>query len=381
MAVSSLMRGSERDFIQRLVDSAPHITVTDEFRHPAVQPATQRYPDGAVSISHVKPKTEVRGIRGYKQKMAYIETLPGVRVAPVLSGQIILSFAGKEEGVLMNGVVPERMAGVSDIEDKIVAGRLQALSANPNGIVIGRALAKKMNLEMGDNLTVSSPVGQVRTMKIVGLFETGATAVDEGQAYVLLKRAQVLLDRPDRANMLVMQLDDPYAARAVAERIETHIGYRAKSWQEASESLLSVLLVRNIIMYSVVSAILVVASFGIYNIISTVVMEKRRDIAILKSMGFTARDVRHVFLWEGTVIGLIGSAGGLALGYGLMAVLSTLRFEVPGVTAAINLPLYWGVDQALMACAFAALSAMGAAYFPARKAGLVHPVDILRGQA
>jgi lipoprotein-releasing system permease protein len=381
MAVSSLMRGSEQDFIKRLVDSAPHITVSDEFRDAPVQPAVKRFPDGAVAISNVKPKTEVRGIRGYKQKMAYIEHIPGVRVAPVLSGQIILTYAGKEQGVLMNGVVPELMAGVSDIEEKIVAGNMQALSSSPNGVIIGRALAKKMNLEMGDNVTVSSPVGLVRTMKIVGLFETGATAIDEGQAYVLLKRAQVLLDRPDRANMLVMQLDDPYASREVAARIEKHIGYRSRSWQEASESLLSVLLVRNIIMYSVVSAILVVASFGIYNIISTVVMEKRRDIAILKSMGFTARDVRHIFLWEGTIIGLMGSVGGLTLGYGLIWALSTLRFQVPGVSVPIEMPVYWGLDQALIACAFAALSAMAAAYFPARKAGLVHPVDILRGQA
>ena len=381
MAVSSLMRGSERDFIKRLVDSAPHITISDEFRNPPEQPAVKAFPGAAVSVSNVKPRTEVRGIRGYKQKMAYIARLPGVRVAPVLSGQIILSFAGKEEGVLMNGVVPGMMTGVSDIEDKIVAGSLQALAGNPNGVIIGRALARKMNLDMGDNLTVSSPVGQVRTMKIVGLFETGMTAVDEGQAYVLLKRAQVLLDRPDRANRLVMQLDDPYASRAMAARIEAHVGYRAQSWQEASESLLSVLLVRNIIMYSVVSAILVVASFGIYNIISTVVMEKRRDIAILKSMGFTARDIRRIFLWEGTFIGIMGSVAGLAVGMGLMAVLAALRFQPPGVTIPINLPIYWGIDQALMACAFATLSAMGAAYFPARKAGLVHPVDILRGQA
>ncbi len=381
MAVSSLMRGSERDFINRLVDSAPHITVSDEFRDPPEQPAVRAFPDGAVSVSNVKPRTEVRGIRGYKQKMEYIARLPGARVAPVLSGQIILSFAGKEEGVLMNGVVPGMMTGVSDIEDKIVAGSLQALAGNTNGIIIGRALAKKMNLDMGDNLTVSSPVGQVRTMKIVGLFETGMTSVDEGQAYVLLKRAQVLLDRPDRANMLVMQLDDPYASREMAARIEEHVGYRAQSWQEASESLLSVLLVRNIIMYSVVSAILVVASFGIYNIISTVVMEKRRDIAILKSMGFTARDIRRIFLWEGTFIGIMGSVAGLAVGMGLMAALAALRFEPPGVSIPINLPIYWGLDQALMACAFATLSAMGAAYFPARKAGLVHPVDILRGQA
>jgi lipoprotein-releasing system permease protein len=195
MAVSSLMRGSEQDFIKRLIDSAPHITVSDEFRTPPKQPAMLAYAGGAVALRSLKPKTETRGIRGYKQKLAFIANLRGVRVAPVLSGQAILTFAGKEQGITLNGVVPDMMAGVSDIDDKIVEGSLTAVAANPNGIIVGRGLARKLYLDMGDNVTVSSPIGQVRTVKIVGLFETGTTAIDEGQAYVLLKRAQVLFGR------------------------------------------------------------------------------------------------------------------------------------------------------------------------------------------
>jgi lipoprotein-releasing system permease protein len=379
MAVSSLMRGSEQDFIKRLIDSAPHITVSDEFRTPPPQPVTLAYAGGALALRGLKPKTETRGIRGYKQKLAFIANLRGVRVAPVLSGQAILTFAGKEQGITMNGIVPDMMAGVSDIDDKIVEGSLEAVAANPNGIIIGRALARKLFLDMGDNVTASSPIGQVQTVKIVGLFETGTTAVDEGQAYVLLKRAQVLFGRMDRANKLVIQLDDPYAARAVAATIESNVGYRSESWQEASQSLMSVLLIRNIIMYTVVSAILVVASFGIFNVISTVVMEKRRDIAILKSMGFHARDVRGIFLAEGVAIGTVGSALGIVLGYGLMAALVAIEIQPPGMSETVNLPVYWGVDQLLLAALFAVLSATGASYFPARKAGRVHPVDILRG--
>lgn len=379
MAVSSLMRGSEQDFIKRLINSAPHITVSDEFRTPPEQPVMATYAGGAVALRNLKPKTETRGIRGYKQKLAFIENLRGVRVAPVLSGQAILTFAGKEQGITLNGIVPAMMAGVSDIDEKFVAGSLDAVSANPNGIIIGRGLARKLYLDMGDNITVSSPIGQVRTMKIVGLFETGTTAIDEGQAYVLLKRAQVLFGRMDRANKLVIQLDDPYAARAEAAAIESHVGYRAESWQEASQNLMSVLLIRNIIMYSVVSAILVVASFGIFNVISTVVMEKRRDIAILKSIGFHARDVRRIFLAEGVAIGAMGSVLGITLGYALMAVLAVVKIQPPGLIDSVNLPIYWGADQLLLATLFAVLSAAGASYFPARKAGRVHPVDILRG--
>lgn len=379
MAVSSLMRGSERDFIKRLIDSAPHITISDEVRSPPQPPVVSFYPGGAVALRGLKPRTETRGIRGYKQKLAWIAAQRGVRAAPVLSGQAILTFAGKEQGITLNGIVPQLMQGVSDIDEKIVAGSLDAVASNPNGIIIGRGLARKLYLDMGDNVTVSSPIGQVRSMKIVGLFETGTTAIDEGHGYVLLKRAQALFGRMDRANRLVIQLDDPYAAPQLAAAIEARIGYRSESWQEASQNLMSVLLIRNIIMYSVVSAILVVASFGIFNVISTVVMEKQRDVAILKSIGFHARDVQRIFLAEGVLIGAVGSMLGVGLGYGLIAILGVVKIQPPGMTDAINLPVYWGLDQLALAALFAVGSATIAAYLPARKAGRVYPVDILRG--
>ena len=379
LAISSLMRGSEADFIQRLIDNAPHITVSDEYRAPPLQPVRRAWPDAALTLRGLEPRTETRGIRAYKQKLAAIAELPGLRVAPVLTGQVIITSAGKDRGVTMNGVVPRLMAGVSDIEDKMVAGSLAALGANPNGIIVGRKLAEKLFVAMGDNLTLSSPSGLVRTLKIVGLFDTGTIAVDEGQVYVLLKRAQVLLGRPDRANRLILKLDDPYRAREVAAAVEARVGYRAQSWQEASENILSVLFVRNIIMYTVVSAILLVASFGIFNVISTVVMEKRRDIAILKSIGFQARDLRRIFLAQGFIIGALGSLVGILAGLGLMTMLASIRIRPPGMNQSLNLPVYWGLDQMLIAAGFALLSATAAAWLPARKAGAVYPVDILRG--
>ena len=139
------------------------------------------------------------------------------------------------------------------------------------------------------------------------------------------------------------------------------------------------LLVRNIIMYSVVTAILVVASFGIYNTISTIVVDKRRDIAILKAIGFQAADVRRIFLYQGMVIGLLGSAAGLLLGYGMMHVLARVELKPPGVTDIVRMPIWWGADQYLLAVAFAMTACLGAAYLPANKAGKLQPVMTLRG--
>jgi lipoprotein-releasing system permease protein len=379
LAVSSLMRGSEKDFIKRLVDNSPHITVSDDFRRARVQPAALRFPDGAVQISNVKPQTETRGIRGYRQKLEFVESLPGLRVAPVLLGSAVLTFAGRLEGVTMSGIVPSSIKDVSTIDEKIVDGSLDALAANANGIVVGKGLADKFSLAVGGTLGVATSTSASRPMKVVGIFRTGNASYDETQTFVLLKRAQVMLDRPNRVNRFIVQLDDPYTARDVARRIEDTVGYKAVSWAEANEDIVNVLVIRNIIMYSVVSAILIVASFGIYNTLSTIVMEKTRDIAIMKSIGFHARDVRAIFLVEGLIVGVVGSLFGLAFGAGLMKILAEVSLKPPGATELINLPVWWGPEQFALATAFALVSCLAAAYLPAKRAGRVHPVDILRG--
>jgi lipoprotein-releasing system permease protein len=332
LAVSSMMRGSEKDFIKRLVDNSPHITVSDDYRRPRTQPAELRWADGAVRVSNVKPQTETRGIRGYRERLAFIESLPALRVAPLLVGSAVLTFAGREQGVTLSGIVPKVMKTISTLPEKMIAGSIEALDANPNGIIIGTGLAEKFNLTLGRNLIVVAASGTSRAMKVVGIFRTGNAVYDENQTFTLLKRSQVLFDRSNRVNRLLIQLDDPYAARDTAHQIEAVIGYKAVSWVEASEDILSILIVRNIIMYSVVSAILIVASFGIYNTLSTIVLEKTRDIAILKSIGFHARDIRLIFLCEGVIIGVIGSVFGLALGAALLRLLSIVQVKPPGVS-------------------------------------------------
>src|SRR3569833_2824995 len=140
-------------------------------------------------------------------------------------------------------------------------------------------------------------------------------------------------------------------------------------------------MVRIIIMYSVVSAILLVASLGNYHVISTVEMEKTRDIAIMKSMGFHARDIRLIFLIEGVLIGIGGSALGILMGTGLMRLTQSVTVKPPGATDPVHLPVDWSLDQFLLAAGNAMMSPKAASYLPARKGGRVQPVDILRGAA
>lgn len=379
LAISAMMQGSENDFIKRLVDNSPHITINDEFRNPTVQPAAQLYPGGAIDVSRVKPETETRGVRGYEQVLDYLRTLPGVRASPLLTGQALATFAGKDLALTLNGVVPSEYASVSTIENYIVRGSLADLTANPNGVIIGDELARIMSLVLNGNLTVATTSGQVRTFKIVGIFHTGRASVDRGQGFVTLKRVQALLDRPNRANSIIIKLDNPDRARTVAAEIENHIGYKSVSWQEQSEDLMSTLMLRRIIMYTVVSAVLIVAAFGIYNVISTVVMEKQRDIAILKSMGFRAEDIQRVFLVQGILLGLFGDIIGLALGSAMMLGTMQIHFKFPGSTDVVYMAVDWGWLQFVMAASVAMTASVFAALLPARKAARVEPVEILRG--
>jgi lipoprotein-releasing system permease protein len=378
LSVSALMRGSESDFIKRLVDNSPHITVQDEFRRPHAQPAETDFPGGAVEVRSVKPETETRGIRGYERILGVLAALPGVRASPVLTGQAIVNIAGTDVGITLNGMIPQQLRDVTTIADHMTVGSVDDLAANASGIVIGDALARKLSITLGQNLTLSAN-REVHVFKVVGVFHTGRGSYDEEQAFVNLKRAQALFDRPFRANTIIIKLADPYQARTIADEVERSFGYKSVSWQEASEDLMTTLAIRNIIMYSVVSAVLVVAAFGIYNVISTVVLEKHRDIAILKSIGFYARDIQRVFVIEGFLLGVAGSVLGLGLGALMMLGLQTIRLKYPGSSDPVPLPIDWNWSQFTLAAAFAMVAALTAAFLPARKGARVNPAEILRG--
>ncbi|HUG63471.1 MAG TPA: FtsX-like permease family protein, partial [Methylomirabilota bacterium] len=208
---------------------------------------------------------------------------------------------------------------------------------------------------------------------------TGIAAEDKGVVYVLLRNAQTLAKQQSAVNGIRLKLVDPFAAEVVANRIERMLDLDAQSWQESNRSLMEALLVRNAIMYTVVGAILLVAGFGIFNIVSTITHEKARDIAILKSLGFRAADMRRLFLVEGLAMGAVGSAFGWIVGYGLTELLGAIKFEIQGEFEVTSLPVVVDPLHYLVAAAFALGSAGVAGYLPARKASRLNPVDIIRG--
>lgn len=377
LAVSALMVGSQADFVRQLIDVAPHIIISDELRSPAPQPGRRAFPDGAVVLHGYKVRNEVRGIKDWQAVMASAAAIPGAVVSPSLSGAVTLRLGGREEPLGVIGIDPALESRVSTISDKLRAGHLDDLERVQGGAIIGEELASRLGLNMGDIVGATAASGTTRSLRIVGLVKKGNSQLGSSNGYMLLREAQSLLGRPFIINRIGIKLSDPYTAQDVARTLEQRYGYKAESWQERSSDFLSLLVTRNIIMYTVVSAILLVASFGIYTAVSNSVADKRRDIAILRSVGFSEADLQIVFVVEGLALAVIGVLLGWLLGYALMSILGSLRFSIGGEDQSI--PIDRSPRQYLIAAAASLLAGGVAAWLPARKSAKVDPVDILRG--
>jgi len=374
--MAALMQGSQDDFTQRLVNALPHITVSDERRTPPPQPADTLY--AAAEIHGLTPEARRRGIKNPLASMAGMEAwLPGA-VGPSVKVPAIIRYANHDIATSVIGIDPRREAKISDLPKQMRGATLAALYRATNAIVIGDRLSDKIGARIGANITLQTSEGARLSAQVVGFFHSGIRQIDESTAYVLTKTGQILSQQTGLINELRVRLRNPMASREIAARIESDTGYKSVSWQEANEDLISTFVIRNIIMYTVVGAILLVASFGTYNIISTITHEKARDIAIMKSLGLNEFTVRSIFVIEALIIGLVGAFTGFLLGYLLCVALGSIEIKNPFMDSNF-LPLAYTYVHYLLAGMVALVSSVVAGYQPARKAARMHPVEIIRG--
>ena len=273
------------------------------------------------------------------------------------------------------GIKPDEADMMYSITSSMVEGKFETLKSDPNGIVIGIGIAEKMNLVLGDNINLTSQKGVTKNLRVAGIFRSFNSTADDTKSYVNLYTAQQLLKENNvYVTDISVNVKDPYQAAAVAEKLSQLTGYKSEDWKESNESLMALSKMRFIMINFVSTAIMLIAGFGIYNILNMTVSQKINDIAILKAIGFKGKDVIRIFVTQALSIGLIGVVGGM-----LMALLMITLLKKVYIGGDIGyFPVDYELQKFIQGIVMGLVITFFAGYIPARKAAKVDPVSIFR---
>jgi lipoprotein-releasing system permease protein len=277
-------------------------------------------------------KASQEGMDHYEEVAKQVEAVKGVvSAAPFIFNQVMLSSESGVSGVVLKGIDPDRVGKVTELAHNLKAGRLQDLKTHqegdPSGIILGVELAKHLSVSINETLQVISPLGTMTPMgmmpkmkrfRVVGIFHSGMYEYDNTMAYVSLESAQKFFSMGARVTGIEIKTKDIYQVKEIAKEIRRGLGFPfwTKDWMEMNRNLFSALKLEKIAMFIILVLIVLVAAFNIISTLIMVVMEKNKDIAILKSMGAPSRGILKIFIIEGGVIGVVGTVLGAILGIG-----------------------------------------------------------------
>lgn len=382
ITMGSMMKGFTDKFIIETVESSGHITIHDEPRQSETPILEMHYPNshGVLALDGPKPRDTIQKIKNPTGLMIQLRNMPGIKAAaPVVSGDAIATYGTKTATAAIYGIDPKVHLKVTTIGEDVTAGSFDRLDTTADGIVMGWGLASVLGARLDDNVTLASPTGGRTTAKVVGIFQTGVTPVDYSRAYMVQSSAQTLLDKKNIINEIVLRTNDYTQAREFAAQIEGVCGYKTESWQEANANFLKIFRIQQIITYIITGALMVVAAFGVLNILIMAVLERVNDIAILKSFGLSRNDITRIYIVQGFVIGLIGSSLGLVFGKVLVELLRRIPIQMEGLVKAEGLLMSEHRSDYVMAFVASMIVVLIAAVYPARRAAKYDPVEVIRG--
>ncbi len=349
-------------------------------------------------------------IQGYTDVVKKLKMIPGVVAAtPFIYSQVMLSSGSNVSGVVLRGIEPKTDIYVTNLNKSLIQGKLQdlgksgVLQGNSDtslpGVIIGKELAKNLNLFVGDTLNVVSPLGNItplgmipkmKRFRVSGIFDTGMYEYDSTLAYVDLREAQAFLSMGEAVTGIQLKVDDVYKSGEISREINRALGspYFARDWMQMNKNILFALKTEKVVMFIILTLIVLVAAFGIASTLFMVVMEKTKDIAILKSMGATGRSIMKIFVLEGLIIGVAGTAlgllGGLAIAFNLESIVGFVQkvtgFELfsKDIYYLNHFPSQVVASDVLMISTTAVLISFVATLYPSWQGSRLTPAEALR---
>jgi lipoprotein-releasing system permease protein len=377
--MNSLISGTNNYFEKVTLSATPHIRVYNDNKLSDSKMLDGYLHDGSIKLIS-NPQLEYSDNHIYNAD-AIITALRKngevVAISPQVSTNVTYSNGNVQKNGNVAGMNILEQDKMFDITSTMIAGAVADLNATPDGIILGVGLAKSLSVGKGGNVTLVGINGAAKQLRVVGIFKTTIKNIDNNKSYTNIPVVQQLL-RKDRNYITDVYVNIANYTRANAEKkhFEHITGYNVETWQDANEQSIAARMIRDIIANSVVITILIVAGFGIYNILNMVIYEKIKEIAILKATGFQGRHVINIFIKQALMIGVIGATLGLLTGWAISYLVSRMYLGIGNVD---YLPMDFAIKHYIRGGLFGIVTAFFAGYIPAIKASKVDPVQIIRG--
>lgn len=383
IALLGFMNGLNSLLDGMILNRTPHIRFYNEIKPNPNQPI-QLSPEFAAdlhSIRSVKPSTSRLAIHNSRAIIAQLEQDPRVLgVSPKLAAQVFFNVGTLDLSSSINGIDGFKETQLFGFEEYVIEGRVEDLN-QLNTIILGKGVADRMMAKLGDVVQVTTAQGNRIQLKVVGAFQSGLGDFDKTNSYASLATVQKMLGQPaSYFTDIQVKLHDFNQAPQLAKELGAIFEVDADDIQTVNAQFETGSEVRTIISYAVGITLLVVAGFGIYNILNMMIYEKLDSIAILKAIGFSPKDVNRIFTSIAILIGLVGSSLGLVVGYLLGVVIDHIPFETEALPTITTYPIDYNPKFYLIGGVFGLLTTYLAGFFPARKASSVDPVEIIRGK-
>jgi lipoprotein-releasing system permease protein len=301
-------------------------------------------------------------------------------ISAEISGQVQIQSSFKIENAKLYGIILDDHLRVSDLGEQITSGTIEQFRESPRGVLVGRVLADRLQLSRGDSVVVSLR-GQSRRMRVAAIFETGYREADKANIYVHMNEARSLLKKPFGATFLQLRLKDHDRAVEDAIHMEEVLRHKATPWQERERTWLTVFRALGISTAITVTVFTLIASLAMFNTLAMIVLEKTKDIAILRSMGYERSDITRIFLWQAVIVLVIGAILGAAFGWTATWCVEQVPLPVNGIFKTDHFIVTWDPKHYLGAIGTAVVMVMVASLIPARRAARLEPGDIVRGTA
>jgi lipoprotein-releasing system permease protein len=375
--------GFEQFFIKTILGTNGAIRIEDRIQD--TMRSMEAGGRGSGSNFHISMRGEgkkyIEGIEEPKLLVNALRRFENVAgVSEVLHGPVIIRSSFKSESVRAYGINLDDQLRVSDLGSQIVQGSIGDFRSKPTSAMVGREMADRLQLAVGDSFILEA-LGESRRYRVSAIYETGVSDIDRVRVYLNMGEARSLLKRPTGASFIQVNLIDKDRAPQDALHMEEVLRYSAASWQEREKTWLEVFRALRISTAITVSVFTLIAGLAMFNTLAMIVMEKTKEIAILRSMGYTRRDISGIFLWQAAIVLMIGTVCGWVLGVVVTYAISNFPIRIRGIFATDTFIVSWSLWHYVAATATAVIMVMAASLIPARRAARLEPGDVIRGTA